>query len=238
MQKQFTEDELKQCNLLDALLFKCIVCHNAFDREKHEYLKSIELNQASRLLFCTAKCELAYNNHTEPHKCRQCDNTFLRRKAEVNRSKYGFCCSGCASKYNYDHGKCGLTRSKLEEWIEDQFLLEFPDLTVHYNDRSILKKSELDIYIPSLDLAFEINGPVHYDPIFGDKQLRSVQRNDRRKINKCADAGIEIISVDTREMHAFNETKAVRYFNQLKTHVNRKKESIRRNETKSFGLQD
>ena len=43
-------------------------------------------------------------------------------------------------------------------------------------DEAVLEaiNSELDVYVPSLNLAFELNGIFHYEPIYGEKKLNQI----------------------------------------------------------------
>ena len=51
-------------------------------------------------------------------------------------------------------------------------LTEYSDLTFSCNQKEIIG-SELDFYFPTLKLAIQINGPLHYYPIYGKKKLDS-----------------------------------------------------------------
>ena len=55
----------------------------------------------------------------------------------------------------------------------------------------------MDIYIPSLNLAFELNGIFHYEPIFGESKLQQIQNNDQRKFQACLYKNIELCIIDT-----------------------------------------
>lgn len=68
--------------------------------------------------------------------------------------------------------------------------------------------AELDIYFPDLRLAFELNGPLHYEPIYGPEKLSSIQTNDTRKFQACLEHGIELCILDTSHMGYFKEAKA------------------------------
>ena len=61
------------------------------------------------------------------------------------------------------------------------------------------------MYIPSLKLAFEIQGIFHYEPIFGQEKLDQIQKNDQEKIQKCYEMDIKLISIDTRTQTKFTE---------------------------------
>lgn len=102
-----------------------------------------------------------------------------------------------------------MKRSKLEKYTQRIIRSTYPRLKVLYNTRSIISPLELDIYIPSLRLAFEINGPVHHSPIYGIDVLTSVQYKDTKKLDECSQANIDLIQVDTSKLTgAFSEDTA------------------------------
>lgn len=61
---------------------------------------------------------------------------------------------------------------------------------IHYNQTSAIEQ-ELDIFIPELKLAIEINGIVHYKPIYGEQTLERTLKSDAIKQQRCE--GREII---------------------------------------------
>jgi hypothetical protein len=52
--------------------------------------------------------------------------------------------------------------------------------------------SEIDIFIPSLKLGIEINGILHYEPIYGEDKLNKIINNDKAKIIACYEVGVEL----------------------------------------------
>ena len=66
----------------------------------------------------------------------------------------------------------------------------------HFNRKDAIN-SELDIYIPELKLAFELNGIFHYESIYGSEKLNQIQNNDNRKFQACLEQGIELCIIDT-----------------------------------------
>lgn len=91
-------------------------------------------------------------------------------------------------------------RSKIEAYVESQIKDEFPNLSVKYNES--IEGYSLDIYICELELAIEINGPVHYLPIYGFKHLIYIKYRDAQRALMCKNNKIklEIVKVlkDTR----------------------------------------
>jgi hypothetical protein len=78
---------------------------------------------------------------------------------------------------------------------------------------------ELDIYIPVLEFAFEINGVFHYRPIYGENKFISTINHDLNKYNLCKDSGIKLISVDISTLASFNILKSKPYLEQITNHI-------------------
>lgn len=142
--------------------------------------------------------------------CLNCGKSFDKYQNQVQRSPNHFCSRSCAATYNNTHKTKGIRRSKLEQWIEEQLNALYPDLEIHYNRKDAIN-AELDIYIPSMKLAFELNGIFHYEPIYGKDKLDQIQENDQRKHQSCYEAGIEICWIDSSGLKYFKEANARKY---------------------------
>ncbi len=69
----------------------------------------------------------------------------------------------------------------------------------------------LDIYIPSLNIAFELNGIFHYEAIYGDDKLNSIINNDRIKFQSCLSNKIELCVINTTESKNFKPERDIKY---------------------------
>lgn len=101
-------------------------------------------------------------------------------------------------------------RSKLERWIENKLKETFPLLEMDFNKKDAIN-SELDIFFPTLRLAFELNGCFHYEPIFGEDKLKQIQNNDSRKFQACIEKGIELCIIDASK-HTYVTDKSCGYY--------------------------
>lgn len=153
--------------------------------------------------------------------CNQCKNQFHRKTSQLKRSTNNFCSRSCAATYNNTHKTHGTRRSKLEVWLAQQLPSLYPLLEFHFNHKDAIN-AELDIYIPSLKLAFELNGLFHYEPIFGPEKLAQIQTNDERKFQACLEKGIELCLIDVSSFSYFKVEGAQKYLNGMQEIIDKK----------------
>ncbi|MGI9036836.1 MAG: hypothetical protein ACR2GD_12470 [Pyrinomonadaceae bacterium] len=85
---------------------------------------------------------------------------------------------------------------------------DFKTLEILENERSVLPSHlELDIYIPSIKLAIEINGFLHYLPIYGTEKLEIIKRKDVQKIADAKKIKCKLVIVNISHIKYWNETK-------------------------------
>jgi hypothetical protein len=88
--------------------------------------------------------------------------------------------------------------------------LVFPSLYIIKNDRVLLPSGlEVDILIPRLKLAIELNGPVHYFPLFGNQKLAKIQAADISKQIEIQSVGYNLLVIDISAYGYFKKVKAM-----------------------------
>jgi hypothetical protein len=142
--------------------------------------------------------------------CKQCSKSFFKRCCQIKITKNHFCSKSCAATYNNTHKTKGIKLSKLEVYLQEQLTKLYPTLEIHYNRKDAIN-SELDIYIPSLKLAFELNGIFHYEPIFGEEKLSQIKNNDSRKYQACIEKGISLCIIDVSQQKYFKPETSKKY---------------------------
>jgi len=198
-----------------TISLKCPTCLCIFDKQMTAYRRS---NKRGYNHFCSREC--GFKNHTSEGTskviCRNCDNVFTKHNSEILKSTNNFCSKSCAATYNNKNKSYGIRRSKLEIHIENKIKSEFPHISFVSNCKKIIG-SELDLYFPSLNLAIEINGPLHYEPIYGEEKLLQIQANDKLKINACSDANIKLVTVDN--LQTFSKTYSNKCWKTIKPYL-------------------
>lgn len=174
-----------------------------------------------KLINCSKKCAGLQRTKTKTFLCTNCNVKITKSPSEIKKIKNVFCSQSCAATYNNKHKTHGTRRSKLEIWLEDQLNNLYPNLDILFNDKEIIN-SELDIYIPSLNLAFELNGIFHYEPIYGEDKLQRIQENDISKTKACHDSKIDLCTIDTSQQKYFKPKTSKKYLDIITTIINQR----------------
>lgn len=199
----------KQPKVLKPEVTTCNTCNKSFPRK---YTRR----------YCSVNCK---KQATRKHS-KTCSNCNKNYKSERSNSK--FCSHSCRSVFLklhiHAHKKSGLSRSKIELFIENKLRADFSDLNIFFNDKSTIG-SELDIYIPELKMAFELNGVFHYIPIYGENTLQKIQNRDLSKIKICEQRGIELITVNLGNCN-FTKRYAEYVYKKIYSLINKNKNRI------------
>lgn len=211
MIEKFTEEEYQNAKSIDLLPCECEQCGKEFFVIKKQ-ITFERKHKKGNYRFCSTRCYNEFNGSSKLVICEHCDKPFVKRKAEIDKTKHHFCSQSCAAYFANKHRTYGFTRSKLELYLEKVLQEKYPKLIFKFNDRETIG-SELDIYIPQLKLAFELNGIVHYEPIYGVDKLNNIQKKDANKFQECQKHNISLCIIDTSFQKYFKERNSQRFLN-------------------------
>ena len=202
--------------------FECEQCSVTFFIEGNWVQCSLR-NKNNPFRFCTTTCSGLYNTKSFLGNCSQCNTDITIRLSDKRKSKSGrmFCSRSCSGTYNNTHKTTGTRRSKLECWLQVELDKLYPLLKIEYNS-IIAINNELDIYIPNLNLAIEINGIFHYKPIYGLEKLSKTQATDKLKIDNCIKSNITLIVIDISTYQRFSIKTAQPFLTQIQSIINSK----------------
>jgi hypothetical protein len=201
----------------DIVEFQCAYCGKPVrNKTKHDvqvkirHIKKFSKKTNNTSIVCNRSCATYYKsliNGTLPVEvnCTCCGKPFKKSLNQFQKYNNHFCGSSCAATYGNRNKEYGTRRSKLEVWIEEQLNILYPNLTIHYCRRDTIGM-ELDIYIPSIKIAFELNGPTHYKPIYGEATFKAVKGRDKKRKSLCRQNSIKLIEVNVSNF-TFMESK-------------------------------
>ena len=167
----------------------CLGCGVSFLKKLHE----IERYPNH---YCSRSCAHIAKNKQQEVSCFVCLKSFMKQLNQI-KDKPRHCCSQeCAKLLRKYHKDWGSKRSKLEIELE-AVLVNTYNFEILFNKSRIVY--ELDLDIPILNLAFELNGVFHYKAIYGEKKLLQVQKTDREKLEKSYEMNFDLIVINVSE---------------------------------------
>ena len=223
MKPKYSLTEFDNAKSTDKLPCECYQCGNDFLTEKRYINQVLTGNKPNKCRYCSYSCKFKFMHNSPPLeiKCTNCETIFFRQQSEIKKTKKGnsFCSRSCATTYNNKNKTHGTRRSKLEAYIEEQLSLLYPNLEILYNCKDAVG-SELDIYIPTLNIAFELNGVFHYEPIYGIDKLERTQSNDNNKFKLCIEHKINLCVIDTSGQTYFKPSTSQKYLDIITNIIN------------------
>ena len=210
MKALYTQEQYDKSKANDVLPCECYECKNVFYPQKKQITRSLIKQPKWTPRFCSRDCKSKYNTKSQKVSCKNCGEEFEKMLKEIKKSNNHFCSQSCSTTYNNKNKTHGTKRSKLEAWLEEKLISLYPNTEIHFNQKAAIN-SELDIYIPSLNLAFELNGIFHYEPIYGTNKLHQIQENDVSKSKACHEAKIDLCTIDTSGQKYFKESTSQKY---------------------------
>ncbi len=215
----FNNKQFDDAKSTDMLPLKCEECNNTYSKPKKDISRCIR--GLKNINFCSVSCSNTNRGRPLQIPCANCDTIVTKKPSDIQKSKTGniFCSKSCAATFNNKNKTHGTRRSKLESWLENELIKLYPNLEIHFNQKDAIG-SELDIYIPSLNIAFELNGIFHYEPIFGVDKLEQIQENDQSKTKACIDAKIDLCIIDTSQQKYVKPKTSQKYLDIIINIVN------------------
>lgn len=221
MKIRYTNEQFNNSKSKDLLPCECYQCNQIFYSTKHTIQRALNPNNVTQNKFCSIKCRYSFTNKKIDVICNNCNNTFQKQLNQIVKTKNNFCCQSCAATYNNKHKTTGNRRSKLEIYLEEQLTFLYPNLPMDFNKKDTIG-SELDIYIPSLNIAFELNGIFHYEPIYGINKLEQIKNNDHNKFKLCIEHKIDLCIIDTSSQKYVKPSTSKKYLDIITNIINQR----------------
>jgi len=218
MKPLYTDYDFDTTKSEQKLPLICYQCDNPFYAIKKSIVFEAKHNRG-RCKYCSETCSRQARKIKKMVSCTNCGKDFFKIPSAI--TKNNFCSQSCNATYANKNKSHGTRRSKLEIYLEQQLTNLYPNLHIDYNKKDAIS-SELDIYIPSLKLAFELNGIFHYEPIYGSDKLNQIKDNDISKSKACLDNQIDLCIIDSSGLKYFKPSNAQKYLDIIVNIINKR----------------
>lgn len=97
--------------------------------------------------------------------------------------------------------------SKLENFIFEYLLQQGFSVDFHKEQSILNTKLQIDIFIPKYNIAIEVDGPSHFEPVWGDDTLKRNKKYDNKKTGLILGKGLYLIRI--KQTRDFSKSRAL-----------------------------
>jgi very-short-patch-repair endonuclease len=124
------------------------------------------------------------------------------------------------------------TGSKLEKFILTKLVADGYKVDFHKEQVLSNTKLQIDLFLPTINTAIEIDGPSHFLPVWGDDTLKRNKTYDKKKHGLILGKGWKLIRV--KQNRDFSKSRAELIYQELKNIL----DNITTDQSTSFTIED
>jgi very-short-patch-repair endonuclease len=124
------------------------------------------------------------------------------------------------------------TGSKLEKFVFNKLLEDGYKVEFHKEQSLLNTKLQIDLFLPTMNIAIEIDGPSHFLPVWGEDALQKNINYDQKKEGLILGKGLMLIRI--KQTKDFSKTRSTQMYSVLKElldNISNKKTNQERNFT-------
>ena len=98
--------------------------------------------------------------------------------------------------------------------IKDSYKVDF-----HKEQTLSNTKLQIDLFLPSMNIAIEVDGPSHFEPVWGDDSLKRNKKYDNKKEGLITGKGWHLIRI--KQQKDFSKSRADLIYIELISAINK-----------------
>jgi very-short-patch-repair endonuclease len=126
--------------------------------------------------------------------------------------------------------------SKLEKFIFDSLLQDGYRVEFHKEQSLLNTKLQIDLFLPTMNTAIEIDGPSHFLPVWGEDALAKNISYDQKKQGLILGKGLALIRI--KQTKDFSKTRSQLIYAKLKTVIDDIQQSFPQPDNRTFVIED
>jgi very-short-patch-repair endonuclease len=107
--------------------------------------------------------------------------------------------------------------SKLEKYLFNELLKDGYRVDFHKEQSLVNTKLQIDLFLPTLNIAIEVDGPSHFKPVWGQDNLKRNKGYDNKKTGLILGKGLVLIRI--KQTKDFSKARANQIYILLKKHI-------------------
>jgi very-short-patch-repair endonuclease len=107
------------------------------------------------------------------------------------------------------------TGSKLEKFLLESLIKMGYRVDFHKEQLLANTKLQIDLFLPNINLAIEVDGPSHFAPVWGDQALNKNKKYDDKKTGLIIGKGLFLIRI--KQTKDFSKARSYVIFQKLKS---------------------
>lgn len=109
------------------------------------------------------------------------------------------------------------TGSKLEKFLFKELLSCGLGVEFHKEQSILNTRLQIDLFVPNLNLAIEVDGPSHFEPVWGEDALKRNKKYDNKKTGLIIGKGLFLIRI--KQSKEFSKSRATLVLDKLKSAI-------------------
>lgn len=105
--------------------------------------------------------------------------------------------------------------SKLEKYLLNELITNGYKVDFHKEQILTNTKLQIDLFLPTMGIAIEVDGPSHFLPVWGDDTLNKNIKYDKKKSGLIIGKGLYLIRI--KQTHDFSKARGKQLFDKIKT---------------------
>lgn len=126
--------------------------------------------------------------------------------------------------------------SKLELFLLAKLLEDGYRVDFHKEQTLLNTKLQIDLFLPTLNIAIEVDGPSHFAPVWGDDTLKRNKGYDNKKTGLILGKGLVLIRV--KQLKDFSKSRAQLIYNNLKNEIDAIQNKFPHSENRNITIGD
>lgn len=128
------------------------------------------------------------------------------------------------------------TGSKLEKYILENLIRDGYKVQFHQEQTLANTKLQIDMVLPTINVAIEIDGPSHFLPVWGDEALKRNKAYDQKKEGLILGKGLALIRI--KQLRDFSKSRADILYGKLKNIISSIETKFPDIDNRSFLIED